>query len=167
MRCLVSKLKFFLAISLDARDPDFAASLRSLGPVQPNSTRSNTSTFTSSSRSTPATTRPRTNDPSPPQGQNIFPNPAQNPALRILEARDRLAAEAEEEFTRGRLGGKGRRFLDLGTIREVIALRDEKMLPATEIESKMGLAEGVVDSLVAVRGVRVGKVTRDDAGIYD
>lgn len=41
------------------------------------------------------------------------------------------------------------------------------MLPATEIESKMGLAEGVVDSLVAVRGVRVGKITRDDAGIYD
>ena len=65
------------------------------------------------------------------------------------------------------MGGKGRRFLDLGTIREVISLRDEKMLPATEIESKMGLAEGVVDSLAAVRGVRVGKVTKDDAGIYD
>lgn len=65
------------------------------------------------------------------------------------------------------MGGRGRRFLDLGTIREIIALRDEKMLPVAEIESKMGLAEGVVDSLVAVRGVSIGKITKDDAGIYD
>ncbi|KAL2055845.1 hypothetical protein ABVK25_004089 [Lepraria finkii] len=34
------------SISLDASDPDFAASRRSLGPVQPSSTLSNSSTFT-------------------------------------------------------------------------------------------------------------------------
>ncbi|KAL9629871.1 MAG: hypothetical protein Q9164_006682 [Protoblastenia rupestris] len=159
-------------VSLDARDPDFAASLRSLGPVQPNSTLSNTSTFRPDPKSSPNSSSTShsarsASDPSPPSGLNIFPNPAQNPALVVLESRSRLAAEAEEEFTRARMGGEGRRFLDVGIIRQILTLRDKEGMDAGQIEKNLGLRKGVVRMLAAVGEGRMGKRDKDDSGIYD
>ncbi|KAF7139687.1 hypothetical protein CNMCM5793_007338 [Aspergillus hiratsukae] len=71
-------------IDLDGRDPDFAASLRSIGPVTPNPTFSRTSTFN------PGPTQPQT------QNQPVFPTAA-NPALLVLTARQTAAKAAEAE----------------------------------------------------------------------
>ncbi|KAF4214089.1 hypothetical protein CNMCM8980_005794 [Aspergillus fumigatiaffinis] len=82
-------------IDLDGRDPDFAASLRSIGPVTPNPTFSRTSTF----------------NPGPIQQQNpnqpVFPTAA-NPALLVLTARQTAAKAAQEESEQiGRPGFAG------------------------------------------------------------
>ena len=147
------------AISLDASNPDFAASLRSLGPVQPSSMLSNSSTFST-----------RGSKPFPNQAPSqVFPDPSQNPALMVLRARERLQREAEAEFTRtGREDG-GKRFLDVSTIRQVIVLRDDKKMAEEQIEKNLGLVKGVVRGLGprgVVGDVRVGKVTTEDSGLY-
>ncbi|KAI4099568.1 MAG: hypothetical protein LQ345_007481 [Seirophora villosa] len=129
------------AINLDASDPDFARSLRSLGPVQPSSTLSNSSTFS----------------PSATPNENIFPNPALNPALTMLSRRSELAREAEAEFARVRYGGdseEGRRFLEVIKIREILVMRDEKKLSEGEIERQLGLREGLVGRLGGKEVVR-------------
>ena len=89
----------------------------------------------------------------------------------MLRARERLQKEAEAEFSRtSRAENRQRRFLDVSTIREIIMMRDEKGMSGDEIEKSLGLADEVVRSLGpkgVVGGVRVGKVTAEDAGIYD
>ncbi|KAL8730860.1 MAG: hypothetical protein Q9166_003787 [cf. Caloplaca sp. 2 TL-2023] len=135
-------------INLDASDPDFARSLRSLGPVQPSSTLSNSSTF---SPSEPPSTSTATSPHSPqnqsqPQPQ-IFPNHLLNPALQVLSRRSELAQEAEAEFTRLRGGGEGRRFVDVVKIREILTLRDGRGMSDAEIEERLGLRKGVVRML--------------------
>lgn len=129
------------AINLDASDPQFAASLRSLGPVTPSSTLSNSSHFPPSPSSASLT------NPSNPN-QQVFPDPSQNPAILVLTARENLAKEAEAEFARVRYeGGGGRRFLDIMTVRQVLMMRDEKHMTDSNIEQKLGLAGGVVKRL--------------------
>ena len=129
------------AINLDSSDPQFAASLRSLGPVTPSSTLSNSSHFASSSSSAPSTIT--SNSP-----QSVFPDLSQNPAIQVLTARGNLAKEAEAEFARVRYeGGGGRKFLDVMTIRQILMFRDEKNLASPEIEKKLGLAPGTVAKL--------------------
>ena len=124
-----------LAINRDAQDPDFARSLRSLGPVQPNPTFSNTSTFNNASEA--AGSQPK-----------IFPDTSTNPALQILNARASLSAAAEREFEQtGRKGFAGREFLDVITIRQILSLRDEQNVPAATIEKQLGLKAGVVARL--------------------
>ena len=132
-------------VELDASDPDLglAARLSQLGPVQPNPTQSNSSTFNypdvPSSQFQPSASTP---------GQSIFPNAKQNPAVSLLTARYRLAEEAEREFEGiGRKGAEGRQFLDVVTIRQILALRDEKGVEAGEIERRLGLRSGVVGRL--------------------
>ena len=116
--------------------------------MHPASTLSNSSTFAPSN--TPISSSPHSN---PTQNNpQIFPNHLLNPALQILSRRAEIAAEAEAEFTRLRGGGEGRRFLDVGTIREVLAMRDGRGLGAGEIEGRLGLRGGVVGRLGA-RGV--------------
>ena len=106
-------------------------------------------------------------DPSPPSGVNIFPSPSQNPALEIIRARDRIAAEAEEEFSHARTGeDTQRQFLDMGTIRRVLTMRDQQGLSNDEIEQQVGLKKGVVASLAAVSEGHVGASTADDSGLY-
>ncbi|KAL8841130.1 MAG: hypothetical protein Q9205_004491 [Flavoplaca limonia] len=155
------------SINLDASDPHFAKSLRSLGPVQPSSTLSNSSTFSPTSPSHPSS--PPTSsvqDSSNAQTQpQIFPNHLLNPALQILSRRSELAEEAEAEFTRLRGGGEGRRFLDVVKIREILAMRDGKGMGEAEIERRLGLRRGVVGQLggrgvVSEAGLGAGK----DAG---
>jgi hypothetical protein len=71
-----------------------------------------------------------------------LPRPACNPAIQ-LQARDRLAQEAEQEFIDvGKRGHEGRQFLDVVTIRQLLMLRDEKGLERTEIERRLGLRRG-------------------------
>ncbi|KAL2040238.1 hypothetical protein N7G274_007141 [Stereocaulon virgatum] len=148
------------SVSLDASDPDFAASLRSLGPVQPSSTLSNSSAFnpSGSSKSSPNQAHPQ-----------MFPDASQNPALILLRARERLQQEAEAEFAKSGRGKGERRFLDISTIRQVLVMRDDKAMGEEQIERNLGLAKGVVRGLGAkgvVGDVRVGKVTAEDSGLY-
>ncbi|KAL9587988.1 MAG: hypothetical protein Q9203_003199 [Teloschistes exilis] len=145
------------AINLDASDPHFARSLRSLGPVQPSSTFSNSSTFDPSSPSSPNAQHQ----------QQIFPNPALNPALQILSRREELAREAEADFSRLRDQGDGRKFLDVVKIREVLMMRDEKRIPEAEIEKRLGLKTGTVGRLgkrgvVSEAGLGRGEIERVD-----
>jgi hypothetical protein len=82
--------------------------------------------------------------------QSVYPstNPKQNPAVSLLTARYRLAEEAEREFSEiGRRGAKGRQFLDVVTLRQVLVLRDEKGASASDIEGRLGLRQGVVGRL--------------------
>ncbi|TPR03716.1 Guanine nucleotide exchange factor synembryn family protein [Aspergillus niger] len=124
-----------LAIDLDGRDPDFAAQLRTIGPVTPNPTFSPSSTF---ARQQPAPT--------------VFP-PASNPALLVFSARQRLTKAAEQELeAMGRSGFQGREYLDALTIRQVLAMRDRQGLSAEEIERLLRLKSGVVGRL-GERGV--------------
>lgn len=77
------------------------------------------------------------------------PNALQNPAVSLLTARYRLAEEAEAEFAGiGRASSKGRQFLDVVTIRQILVMR-EKGGPGIEreIENSLGLREGVVGRL--------------------
>ncbi|KAF8856572.1 hypothetical protein BDZ45DRAFT_675427 [Acephala macrosclerotiorum] len=175
------------SINLDSADPDIGlnARLRTLGPVQPNPTLSNSSTYnftrspplshndpfpgqspSSTSQSSPTTQKSQTSSPQSQQSsydpslshtqfqpsasnpaQSIFPDARQNPAVSLLTARYRLAEEAESEFANiGRKGAKGRRFIDVHTLRQVLVLRGEGM-GSGEIEERLGLANGVVGRL--------------------
>lgn len=139
------------AINLDASDPDFAQSLRSLGPVQPNPTLSPTSAFNPASAAQAST----------------GPDPRKNPALAVLDARARLQDEAEREFLEaGRQGHEGRQFLDVYTIRQMLVMRDERGAEAGSIERALGLREGSVARL-GDRGVLglVQEVGRAQKGV--
>ncbi|KAJ5337944.1 hypothetical protein N7452_004672 [Penicillium brevicompactum] len=116
------------AIDMDGRDPDFAASLRSIGPVDPSPTFSNSSTYKG-----PA--------------QSIFPQ-SSNPALLVVTARQRLTKAADEEAEQfGRAGHSGRTFLDALTIQQVLTMRDKQKQRPREIERFLGLRKGILDRL--------------------
>ena len=143
-------------INLDASDPDFARSLRSLGPVQPNPTLSPTSAFNPHD---PASTSARP--------QPVGPDPRNNPALAVLDARAKLQDEAEREFLEaGKRGHEGRQFLDVYTIRQMLVMRDERGSGADSIEKALGLRQGAVDRL-GPRGVfgLVQEVGRAQKGV--
>lgn len=117
------------AIDLDGRDADFAASLRSIGPVDPNPTLSHSSTFNRSSV------------------QTVFPT-ASNPALLTVTARQRISKAAQEEMDQMSRGEyAGRQFLDALTIQQALNMRDLQRMPLREIERTLRLKEGVMDRL--------------------
>ncbi|KAE8380945.1 Oligosaccharyltransferase subunit Ribophorin II-domain-containing protein [Aspergillus bertholletiae] len=122
------------AIDLDGRDPDFAASLRGIGPVSPTPTLSNSSTFASGAQRGDSI-------------QTVFPR-ASNPALLVVTARQKIAKAAEQEVDMlGRPGFAGREYLDALTIRQALSMRDRQGLPSGEIERLLRLKRGVVDRL--------------------
>ena len=129
---------------------------------------SNTSTFhPQQSSSSPLPGSGQAQDRLPYQTANIFPDPKQNPALEVLEARTRILEEAEKEHARARVGeDTGRRFLDIGLIRQILVMRDRKGMKPSDIDRDLGLNRGIVDSLSSVGEARVGKTTADDAGLY-
>ena len=134
-------------IDLDARDPVFARSLRSIGPVNPSPTLSNTSTFRPSPD--PNTSMPTL---SPGSKQPIFPSPSTNLALQVLAARERLAKEANEELIlAGRPGHAGKQFLDILTVKKILTLRegknDKAEMSDAEIERSLGLKGGLLVKL--------------------
>ncbi|KAK1077993.1 hypothetical protein LTR33_007611 [Friedmanniomyces endolithicus] len=131
------------AINLDASDPDFARSLRSLGAVQPNPTFSPSSAF------------PHPGNPNNPSHSSrpSGPDPRTNPAIMVLDSRSRLQDAADLEFqSAGRRGHEGRQFLDVHMIRQILVERDVKGRSSAEMEKKMGLKKGVVERL-GPRGV--------------
>ncbi|KAI7490045.1 hypothetical protein KC351_g882, partial [Hortaea werneckii] len=125
------------AINLDASDPDFAQSLRSIGPVQPNPTLSPTSAF-------PNPGNPNKNLTQAPRP--LGPKPRENPTLVALDSRAKLQEAADAEFQMaGKRGHEGRQFLDVYMIRQILIERDVQGRSAEEIERKMGLKRGVVE----------------------
>ncbi|KAL3425541.1 hypothetical protein PVAG01_02332 [Phlyctema vagabunda] len=137
-------------VSFDSSDPDIGlnARLSELGPVQPNPTQSNSSTFNTVSQAMTGF-QPSASTPS----QSIFPSAASNPAVTLLAARARLSEQADAEFANvGRRGAKDRTFLDVHTIRQVLMLRDERGMGAEAIERQLNLGAGVVKTL-GPRGV--------------
>ncbi|KAI1932236.1 hypothetical protein LOZ66_002166 [Ophidiomyces ophidiicola] len=125
------------AIDLDARDPDFAASLRSIGPVTPSPTFSNSSTFNPSSSS--------------------YASASSNAALGTLSARSNLSRLAEQELESfGKQSHAGRQFLDVVTIKNIVTMRDREGLSPAQIEKYLRLKAGVVERL-GKKGV-VGEV---------
>ncbi|KAJ5610598.1 hypothetical protein N7510_007317 [Penicillium lagena] len=119
------------AIDLDGRDPDFAASLRSIGPVNPSPTLSHSSTFQRQGTSP----------------QTIFPQ-GTNPALLVLKARQQITKAAEDEAEQiGLTGRGGRQFVDAFTIQSALRMRDQQGLPPDEIERLLRLRPGVMEKL--------------------
>lgn len=113
---------------MDGRDPDFAASLRSIGPVDPSPTLSNSSIYKAPT-------------------QSIFPQ-SSNPALLVVNARQRLVKAAEEDAEQlGRAGYAGRTFLDALTLQQVLTMRDKQNQHPREIERFLGLRKGILDRL--------------------
>ena len=139
-------------VELDARDPTFASSLSRAGRAQrvpqPPSPQSPT-TFPQSSF--PTSSRPPQLQQAP-AGQQIFPpkqaSNANNPALQIVAARERLARQwATEQEGIGRKGFEGRTLLSAKEIKEVLAMRDQGGMEDGDIEKRMRLKPGVMGKL--------------------
>ncbi|KAK2798026.1 hypothetical protein FQN51_007951 [Onygenales sp. PD_10] len=145
------------AIDLDARDPHFAASLRSLGPVTPSPTLSNSSTFNQppplhTSAPTPTSTS-TSSIPSPSYTHTPPTTPPTNPALLLLSARAQLESAAARELESiGRQSHAGREFLDVMTIKQILAMRDVQGVEGGVIERRLRLKGGVV-GVLGGRGV--------------
>lgn len=78
--------------------------------------------------------------------QSVFPSRSGslNPAIGLLEARERLADKAEEEFASiGKQDAAARQFLDVLTLRQVLQMRG-KGVSNEEIERKLALKRGIV-----------------------
>jgi len=124
------------AIEQDARDPALAARLNSLGAVQPNPYYSPTSTSQFDPRRMPSDAMMQ----EPPR--SAFPDPRNNPVLKVLEARRRIADEAEDEIRHvGRRSFQGLTYLDAGLI-QLALMRRAKGEPDARIEEALGIKKG-------------------------
>ncbi|PNS21964.1 hypothetical protein CAC42_562 [Sphaceloma murrayae] len=157
------------AVNLDASDPDFARSLRSLGAVQPNPTLSTSSRFSGVLAGKGGARNPLEATSTEPRGGNagsnfgegiraaaggppVGPDPRNNPALMVLKARERIAEEADREAGEmGRRGFQGRRFLDVGTIRQALSLR-ERGVAEEKVEDMLEVKKGTL-RLLGTKGV--------------
>lgn len=81
--------------------------------------------------------------------RSAFPDARNNPVLRVLEARQRIADEAEEELRNvGRRSFKGRVYLDAGLI-QLALMRQAKGEPDARIEDALGIKKGRLSLLRA------------------
>jgi hypothetical protein len=134
-----------------------AKRLSELGPVQPNPTHSNSSTFNQSFSPAQISSSSAFQHSLSTSGQTVFPTSKPNAAVSLLTARYRLAEEAEEEFANiGKKSSQGRQFLDVITIRQILVLRD-KGVPEDEIERGLGLRRGLVARLGRAGLVRISE----------
>lgn len=79
--------------------------------------------------------------------QSAFPDPRNNPTLRVLEARQRLTEEAEDELRDfGRKGFTGRKYVDAGVI-QLALMRQARGEPDARIEDALGIKKGRLDVL--------------------
>jgi len=146
---------YFQAIDLDARDPALASRLNTLGAVQPNPHYSATSTSSLDPRRNQSDSLPSDMMMEPPQ--SAFPDLRDNPALRVLEARQRIQEIAEEEKgMAGRRGFLGRKYIDAGAVQLALMRRargesDQKIEEALGIKrGRLGvLGRGIVDPVSA------------------
>ncbi|KAI9716193.1 MAG: hypothetical protein M1828_000419 [Chrysothrix sp. TS-e1954] len=133
------------AIDIDGQDPQFAASLRTLGPVKPAPTYSPSATHPSDGSS-----------PSTPSSSSAQPPPPQSPSLTILAARQRIQEAADRERAQvGKKGFEGRTLIEISTVRKVLVMRDEQGMEESQIEAQLGLRKGFVKTLGAKGVVEV------------
>ncbi|KAL1613113.1 hypothetical protein SLS60_001345 [Paraconiothyrium brasiliense] len=136
------------AIDLDARDPQFASRLSSIGAVQPNPHFSHSSTSSFDPQRNTSSTQPSDSygmmNELP---RSAFPDPGNNPALRILDARQRIQQEAEEELENvGRQSFRGRKYVDASTI-TLALMRRQRGEPDSRIEEALGIKKGRLSAL--------------------
>ncbi|EXJ59408.1 uncharacterized protein A1O5_12289 [Cladophialophora psammophila CBS 110553] len=124
-------------VELDARDPQFGSALRRVGAARPvTERRPDEDTFPTSSQPMHS-------------GQNIFPSDANNPAMMLVQARKRIAAQWESEMeNQGRPGFAGRTLVSAKDIKEALTLRDEVGKTRQEVEKQLRLKPGALDQLV-------------------
>lgn len=73
---------------------------------------------------------------------SAFPDPRNNPVLRVLEARQRITDEAEDELRDvGRRGFAGRKYVDASTI-QLALMRQARGEPISRIEQSLGIKQG-------------------------
>jgi hypothetical protein len=135
-------------IDLDGRDPQFGSKLRALGPAM----------LVADAKPREAAFPTSSQPPVGQQGRNIFPSKSgmaggvTNPAIVIVQARDRIGKVWQEERDAlGRGSFVGRTMLGAGEIADVIRMRDEGLQDG-DIEKKMRLSHGLVGRL-GVKGV--------------
>ena len=110
----------------------FADRLRQMGVAQPNPI------FSPSSKA-PKFTNASTGDSQVPSSSNA--------TLNVLNSRRRLQARVDEESSDlASANSRGREFLDIGTIRKILTLRQQGE-EAAKIELKLQLKPGVVAKL--------------------
>lgn len=73
---------------------------------------------------------------------SAFPDPRNNPVLRVLKARQQISDEAEDEIRDvGRRGFVGRKYVDAGLI-QLALMRQAKGEPDSRIEEALGIQKG-------------------------
>lgn len=78
---------------------------------------------------------------------SAFPDPRNNPVLRVLEARQRITDEAEGELKNvGRKSFGGRKYLDAGLI-TLALMRQARGEPESRIEQALGIKKGRLSML--------------------
>lgn len=81
-------------------------------------------------------------------GQNIFPSSTNNPAILLVQAREKFGKQFEVEADgRGRAGFPGRTLLSAKEIKEVFTLRDDGGKTSQQIENELRLKAGILDHL--------------------
>ena len=83
-------------------------------------------------------------------GQQVFPSASAvtNPAIAIVQARERISKLFEQESEGlGRGSFQGRTLLTAREIKEALRLRDEGGKSAREVEKQMRLKNGIISSL--------------------
>jgi hypothetical protein len=125
-------------IDLDGRDPHFGSALRKIGVAKSVSeTRPHEDAF-------PTSSQPMSS------GQNIFPSNTNNPAMLLVQAREKFGKQFEAETDgRGRAGFPGRTLLSAKEIKEVFTLRDDGGKTSQHIEKELRLKAGILDHLAA------------------
>ncbi|KAJ4286307.1 Aromatic/aminoadipate aminotransferase 1 [Kalmusia sp. IMI 367209] len=133
------------AIDLDARDPAFASRLSSMGVVQPNPHYSPSSTSSFDPQRHTSSEFP--SDMMTELPQSAFPDPRDNPVLRLLEARQRIQEEADQELENvGRRDFQGRKYVDAGVI-TLALMRRQRGEPEARIEEALGIKRGRLSAL--------------------
>lgn len=127
-------------VELDARDPQFGAALRSLGPaMSAQKGAPNKAAFPTSSQ-----------PPMGQQGQNIFPSasPGKNSGLTVVHTRERISQKFDQEMESiGRGSFTGRTLISAKDIAEILRMRDQRGMSPQAIEKQMRLQSGILDKL--------------------
>ena len=127
-------------VELDARDPQFGAALRRIGPVKL------VENELPGAGAFPTSSHP----PIGQQGNNIFPskNSASNASLLIVQAREQLGRRWDEERENlGRPSFAGRTLVSAKEIKDILNMRDQKGVDVTSIEKQLRLRTGIIATL--------------------
>ncbi|KAH5598017.1 hypothetical protein HBI26_095520 [Parastagonospora nodorum] len=128
------------AIEQDAKDPALASRLSQLGAVQPNPHYSPTSTSQFDPQRNRSNNEPSDMMQAPPA--SAFPDPRNNPVLRVLEARQRISDLAEDELRNvGRKSFAGLTYADAGVI-TLALMRQSRGEPESRIEQALNIKKG-------------------------